>query len=317
MKDKKLNFLIIGTGVVGQIYGALLHKSGHNVTFVTREKYLNRFKDEGIKIQIGSHEKLIFKNCKFITQLKDTDRFDYIFLAIRTDQRDEINLLFDNLDLSESNLVICFPIWKNSTLKFMEKFCRCYYLFPGIRGLYKDHEIYFEKSTTKIGTLYNSSQEKALELCKILQNVGIPTKFSRDLVSDFQIILALGLPFLLGLSIKDYHLKEFAKDKKLRDLTVQAQKESLITLRAALNPVGFLGNIFNFMPIFIISFILRLSSLFVREFYREMLEIHFKKVHKQNIYLLKELCSFGKNKVKKENLTKLLSMSTNNKYCII
>ena len=46
-----MRILVIGSGAVGGYYGAVLHKGGHDVTFVARGQHLEAIRQEGLRIE--------------------------------------------------------------------------------------------------------------------------------------------------------------------------------------------------------------------------------------------------------------------------
>ena len=46
-----MNILVVGTGAVGGYYGALLHRSGHDVTLVARGEHLEAIRGSGLRIE--------------------------------------------------------------------------------------------------------------------------------------------------------------------------------------------------------------------------------------------------------------------------
>ena len=119
------NILIIGAGVIGQVYGAHLIEAGHKVTFLVREKYREQFIKKGITIHCeGSifpyscSQNLEIKDAAFITNMPELSDIDYIFVTTRAEQRQEIAEMLEKCDLSynkKTELVICFPFFRRGT----------------------------------------------------------------------------------------------------------------------------------------------------------------------------------------------------------
>ncbi|MCP4269436.1 MAG: hypothetical protein GY777_28345, partial [Candidatus Brocadiaceae bacterium] len=285
---------------------------GHKVTFFTREKYLPHFQEEGIKIQsVNSKEKTYIKDCEFISQIKSLDGIDFLFINFRAEQRDDAALLLKDLDCSRVQLVLCFPIWNRSKLGFEKNFHHSHYLFPGIVGIYRGREVHFKKGTTRVSPLHKTSREESLRLCSILSSAGLPTEYKPNLIKDIQSLMGIAFPLLAALSIKDYKLNVLGKDKELLSIAVKSQKECRNIIKAGGDSIGFLRNLMMIAPYYLFTYLFSLSPYFIRGFNREMFEVHFKKIHRQTIFLLKELSSFQfAQDVKRDNLHKLLSMCT-------
>ena len=46
-----MKILVMGSGAVGSYYGAVLHRAGHEVTFVARGEHLEAIKSHGLRVE--------------------------------------------------------------------------------------------------------------------------------------------------------------------------------------------------------------------------------------------------------------------------
>jgi ketopantoate reductase len=308
MTNQKLHFLIMGAGVVGQTYGAHLNWAGHPVTFLTRRRNLYRFQQEGITLyNTDTKERLVNKTCAFITEIDSLQGVDCIVVCFRSDQRSEAVSLLNGLDHRGVKLVIAFPFWAKSEIGFEQRFPNAYYLFPGIGGIYQGSEVHFRKTTTKVSPLFQGSSSESKELAALLTQAGLTAMYAPNLMNEVQLVMAVGFPLLAALSTKDYNLKLLAKDKAVLPIVAKAQKECVNILKANPDHIGLFGSAILQIPDFVLSAIYRLSALLLTGLEREIVEVHFKKVHRQTLYLLKELLTFQSAKtIHTRSIKKLL-----------
>lgn len=101
------NILIVGAGSVGQVYGYLLNKAGHNISYLIKEKYrlaLSKgFTIEKLSI-FHSSEKFYFSNFEIKTDNDAISNYDYIILTIGSHSLDPKWLADFNQKLMNSKL---------------------------------------------------------------------------------------------------------------------------------------------------------------------------------------------------------------------
>jgi len=319
-----MNILIIGAGVIGQVYGAHLTRAGHKVTFLVREKQHKYFVKNGITvycegslIPYSCSEYLEIRDCSFVTQLPDLTDVNYILVTTRAEQRSEVAQLLERCDMSDNKktqLVICFPFWSQSTMDFAKKFSASHYILPGVSGVYRNdvkktlQNPHVFRGVTLVSPLFNATRDDSDRLRSVFTHAKLPSRIKLNLTTIMDIIMAVSFPFFAALSTQ-YYKAEALRDKVLTSLAVKAQKDCLRILQAGSVPTGAVGKVLLAIPAPIQTFVLSIAPIFLKGFTKEILEIHFKKVHNQTIFLLKELLSFPfAQNVKHDSLEKLLAV---------
>ena len=79
-----MKILIYGAGVIGSIYAVLMSKAGYDVTVLARGKRLADLSNNGFRYY--KNDKVETANIAVINKLEDDDKYDYIFLPVRTEQ---------------------------------------------------------------------------------------------------------------------------------------------------------------------------------------------------------------------------------------
>ena len=79
-----MRILIYGAGVIGSIYAVLMSEAGYDVTVLARGKRLTDLLNSGLRYY--KNGKVETANIMVIDKLEDDDKYDYIFLPVRTEQ---------------------------------------------------------------------------------------------------------------------------------------------------------------------------------------------------------------------------------------
>ena len=305
-----MRFLILGAGAVGQLYGGFLHRAGHNVTFLTRPERLAEFQERGMTLvpeagQQGSP--LVISDARFIDHLESMDGFDCVYICVRAEQREEALATFKPFDCSRKSVIITFPAWRPALDAWRVVFGNCHYMYPGIMALYRGRAVAYKLGKTKIAPLFHIPVRESEALCATMQKAGFPAKTDRALSRKFQTIIAMGFPVLAAISRHQYNPKPFAHDAPLVRLAAQGAKEGLAALKASGEPLSGMGHAVRMMPSFLIAVSLSWIAAGLSGFVREMLEVHFTKIHRQTILLLNELAALpGANRAAHPAIDELL-----------
>ena len=104
-KNKKL--LIFGTGAVGGYYGGMIVKAGFDVTFTARGKNYEALKENGLTLTLDGKKEIISINIKEIHELPQQEKFDYIFICVKsTNTKEAAEAIINNI--GENTTVISF-----------------------------------------------------------------------------------------------------------------------------------------------------------------------------------------------------------------
>ena len=109
-----INFLILGSGRVGQDYGGHLKRAGYSVHFYCRQKYVSSLMRQRacIKTLNGKAFYIPVKREDIITETHALKKYDYILACFRSEQLPDLEKILAMIpDKSNSHLVICFPLW--------------------------------------------------------------------------------------------------------------------------------------------------------------------------------------------------------------
>ena len=84
-----MKFVMVGSGAVGSYFGALLQKSGQEVTFVARGRQLAALREQGLLVRTPSDE-LHLTSVSVTDDLASIGQADYVLISVKTWQLDPI-----------------------------------------------------------------------------------------------------------------------------------------------------------------------------------------------------------------------------------
>ena len=178
-----MRILIYGAGVIGSIYAVLMSEAGYDVTVLARGKRLTDLLNNGLRYY--KNGKVETANIMVIDKLEDDDKYDYIFLPVRTEQLKQA--LYELKSNKSPNIVTMV----NTLEKYeeLEKICggnRLIPAFPGAGGSI-DNGILNASLTPKIiqpttfGELGKRKTNRTAELSEIFRRSRIPYQIVPDM----------------------------------------------------------------------------------------------------------------------------------------
>jgi ketopantoate reductase len=283
--------LVLGSGVIGQVLGGTLQRAGHKVTFYTRPDYLDRFREEGLVLHPRGGTRQHVHDAEFVADLDDFDRYGLILGCFRGDQRADLFRLLEPLPVDDKTLVLAMPVWRHSLGPELDRFAACHYLFPGVTGVYRGHHVAYRLRTTGLCPLALTLSDDTRQLAEAFSEAGLPARLKPSLVTDVQATMAAGFPVLLALSLAGFDVNAFSRDASLPLLAARAQKEALRIVLAGDDPVGLPGQLALWTPSRVVAWALGRMA-WARGELRALLEEHFRKTHRQQLALTRELAGF-------------------------
>ena len=177
-----MRILVYGAGVQGSIYGSLLAKSGHEVTFLARGLRAAQLGD-GLTL-IGALGDIDLKIARTIlaARLKPGERFDICFVAVR---RDQIDAILPSLAASAIPLIVFMHNHADGsqTLRNSVGAARCVIAFPGAGGSIDAngtvHYALIAEQPTMVGE-EPGFEKRSQELREMLEKAGLRVRLTRD-----------------------------------------------------------------------------------------------------------------------------------------
>lgn len=252
-----MRILIYGTGVIGSLYAVLMTKAGFDVTVLARGKRLDNLRDNGL--QYNSKGKIEKVDTSIIDKLENTDRYDFIFLPVRSEQLKQA--LHDLKDNVSPNIVTM----TNTLEKYddLEKLCgkgRLIPAFPGAGGSI-DSGILNASLTPRIiqpttfGEIGGCKTERMHTLTEIFKKSHIPYQIVPDM-HNWQIShLGMVVPIADAYYTSDSPEIVY-KDKRIMWKTAERMKNNfmILSMRKMLSPFKFY--LFMICPTFLFTVVL-------------------------------------------------------------
>lgn len=259
----KRKILIYGAGVIGSTYGGLLAKSGHDVTFLARNKRLNELKEKGLllnKIDKKYPEKIsvdIIDN----SQLKDS--YDYVFVTLRNEQ------VTSALETLAKINTTCFVFMVNNPSGYSEwikKLGKNKILpaFPGSGGKIEDGIVYYEIvanfiQPTTIGELNGDKTKRLKDIKRILKESGFHVSITNNMDVWQKSHVAMVTPLAVAIYYDGGDNYSVSKNKEAIKQMNRSLKENFNFLSKSgigIKPIKL--NIFRILPLPILNFVMRL-----------------------------------------------------------
>lgn len=299
-----MKILIYGAGVIGCLYASLFSEAGYNTYIYARGKRLESLNKKGLLY--SKNNKIKNARVNVISQLKDNDFYDFIFLTVRENQ------LYNALGELKNNISPTIVTMVNSLDEYdkWEDICgkgKILPAFPGAGGSF-DNDILDAVLTPRIiqpttfCEINGKKSKRILELIKIFKKCKIPYQTVRDMHSWQVCHLAMVVP----IADAYYEAKNPSKaglEKEVMMKTAKQMKDNYATLcelGIELSPKKM--NLFCYIPASILSF--GLSRIFMSKFGDKFMYQHsmkapdeMRQLHEKFYnYIDKRVTSKSKNK---------------------
>ena len=253
-----MRLLIFGTGVIGSLYASLFAEAGFDTTVYARGARLETLKKKGLLYL--KREKVTKANVSVLSELKNNDEYDFIFLTVRENQ------LYQALEELKTNNSKCIVTMTNSTDDYneWENLCgegKILPAFPGAGGRIKD-DVLDATLTPKIiqpttfAELSGMRTDRVRRLSLIFKQSSIPYQIVKDMHNWQLCHLAMVVPIADAYYEADNSLKT-GYEHKIMHKTAKALKRNLQFVRKTCGKLSpWKMNIFLFVPLPILTFIM-------------------------------------------------------------
>ena len=77
-----MRICIYGAGSIGAYIGSELSLSGADVTLIARGQHFEAMRSKGLRVRIGSEEKISYPKC--VSNPDEAGKQDYVFITLKT-----------------------------------------------------------------------------------------------------------------------------------------------------------------------------------------------------------------------------------------
>ena len=227
-----MKLLIVGTGVIGTLYGTMFRDGGHQVTHYVRVGKSLSLK-EGIKIDVLDERKGFSKERQFtyfpetIEIINPGIQYDFVFITVNSYQLEEILKTLASKLLKSTFVILCMN-WEGAELvdKFLDR--KRYLIgYPGSGGTFKEGVLIASiGNDIRLGLIDGNDEGRFKVLQECFESVGITPAIKENILGWLQGHIALNVPLWLGVLFEGC-VGLFLKDKKLLKLCFEATKECI------------------------------------------------------------------------------------------
>lgn len=268
-----MRILVYGAGVIGSIYAVLMSEVGYGVTVLARGKRLTDLSNNGL--QYYKKGKVEIANITVIDRLEDSDKYDYIFLPVRTEQ---LKQALCELKSNKSPNIVTMV---NTLEKYeeLEKICgvnRLIPAFPGAGGSI-DNGILNASLTPKIiqpttfGEISKRKTDRIAELAEIFRKSHIPYQIVSDMhnwqISHLGMVVPIADAYYMSSSPETVY-----ENKAIMKKTAKQMKDNfkILAKHKILSPFKFY--LFMICPTWVFTIIL--SAVFKSKFGHKFMYEH-------------------------------------------
>jgi 2-dehydropantoate 2-reductase len=311
----KKKCLIIGAGAVGTVFGRHLVLGGADVTYFTKNEYLDNLKD-GITLFHHNKKKdgiQTFTDFSGLSSIKEAELFEWnlVFIAISSvairsySFRKLIRKISPNatLVLLQAGITDYYYISKlYSKYRVVQGMITCIsYQAPLGGETLPECIAYWFPPFSPIP--FSGSKERVNEIVTILRRGGMPAKSIKDVHLNTSFTTSFLMPFLAGLEINNWSFDALKNSEYLKMINRAISEGFRITTKTLKKGRPFKFRIFH-LPV--IKLVLSLQKYFFPFDLETYLRYHFLKVKKQTLLYLKTFIELGmQNNLPNDNLRKL------------
>lgn len=271
----KERILILGAGVIGSTYAVKFSDAGHDMTVLARSRRLKELNDRGL---LYSDEGDVHKAAvQVISELRDDDEYDLIFVAVRYEQIAEaLDGLKDNVSGTIVTLVNSpggYREWESLAGKG-----RIMPAFPGAGGKIVDGVLYCRLTPyliqpTTFGELSGERTARTARLAALMRDSGIPHRICKDMEAWQKSHLAMVTPMANILYLDGGDNYSVARNKAaIRRLSLSLRENFRALKKAGIPITPFKLNIFRSCPLWLMDTALR--HLYSTEFAELLMSSH-------------------------------------------
>ncbi|MDR3662665.1 MAG: 2-dehydropantoate 2-reductase N-terminal domain-containing protein [Mycobacterium sp.] len=229
-----MRILVIGAGVIGSVYAALLSEAGHTVTVCARGPRLAQLRDRGLILQDAETGWRTAYQVGAVATL-DGVACDLVLVAVRRDQMVATVPLLANMDAD----VMFFGNAAGLTETLAGAIGkRTLFGFPAAGGVREDAVVRFvliRAQKTMVADSDGLRSARARRLSQMFESAGFPATISTDPEGWLTAHAAFVVPIQLALCRVDVQPRRLAADEALLMTMVRATRQAFRALQAAGN----------------------------------------------------------------------------------
>jgi 2-dehydropantoate 2-reductase len=270
-REKTMDILVYGAGVVGSVYAARLKTAGHNVSLLARGQRAISLRTHGIQLEDASTGRRTTTQISVVEHLAPTDSYDVVLVAVRLDQ---LHSVLPILAANHQVPTLLFLLNNPAGMRQFEQLDpqRVVAGFPAVGGVRKGdvvHYMAFRQVPTMLGEADGRVTPRLRQLAAIFKQAGFTVQLSSDMQAWLKTHAIMDMGIITTVMMTGRKSVLLAQSRRNVAMLVQAIREGLLALRALGTPLTpfYLTVLFLWLPRWITVILLqsllrtRLSTL--------------------------------------------------------
>lgn len=227
-----MKIVVVGTGVIGSIYGGLLARSGHDVTLFARGQRLSDLRAHGLVLEHADSGQRTEISLPILEELSPDDRYDLVLVPVRSEQFASTLPMIHSMG-DGSDVLMFGNTTGNQTELVTALGKRALFGFPAAGGV-RDGPIvryvYIHQQRTMLGEANGASTTRIRRLQAMFDDAGFRTKVSANIGGWMIGHSAFVVPIGFALYRFDTDATALAADTRTLRLMVLATRDAFEAL---------------------------------------------------------------------------------------
>ncbi|MFD3157329.1 ketopantoate reductase family protein [Haloimpatiens sp. FM7330] len=244
-----MKILIIGTGVIGSVYGWQLFESGNDVTHFVRKGKKQMIEKQGIHIRcldmrVGekNHKEVLYKP-KIVEDIYEDANYDLIIVPVKANQLSSILPIISKTN-NNSDILILQNIWIEN-IKEIESYLiesKVFFGQPHIMGGGKDEDSIYctifgsKDAPTMLGQKDGKITHRLLKVAEVMNQAKLNPKVSKNMLTWLYTHYAESVGLLAGV-MKAGSGEKYVKQDDFIKLSILIVREGYKVCRAVGIPI--------------------------------------------------------------------------------
>lgn len=242
MTNKAMDILFYGAGVIGSIYAAHLHNSGHPITMLARGQRLVDIQEHGIILENANSRTRSVSRVKTTDKLGPSDYYDFIVVAVRKNQlADILPVLSENKICPNILLMVNNPSGYEDITRWLGPE-RVIIGFPGAGGTGDKQVVRYTLAPrfiqpTTFGEINGQLTDRLKNISDIFKKAGFAVAVTHNIEAWQKSHVAWVSPVANALYLANGDNYQLAKEPNTIRLLIKAVREGFSVLHALGIPI--------------------------------------------------------------------------------
>jgi 2-dehydropantoate 2-reductase len=238
-RDRTMDILVYGAGVIGSVYAARLQEAGHNVSLLARGQRAVSLRAHGIQLEDASTGRGTTTRVSIVEHLAPTDAYDVVLVTVRLDQ---LHSVLPVLAVNRQVPTLLFLLNNPAGMRQFEQLDpqRVVPGFPAVGGV-REGDIVRYITSRQVPTILGEADGRVTprlrQLAAIFKQAGFTVALSPDMQMWLKTHAIIDMGFIAAVMMAGRKSAQLARSRRNVVMLVQAIREGLLALRALGTPL--------------------------------------------------------------------------------